>query len=531
MTIQYSTLCRNERLNAIETVIGTAPILYLYDLSGTPPVNCASDITATTLATFNLPSDWMDSASGGSALSGTAWTDSSADAAGTADFFRIYDNGDGTCHVQGSVGAGGALRLNNYVFAVGQSVSIDTFQLIGGNEGWVRLPQNLITGDGTLSEGFENVADWTVTGGTAMANTSQVWDGSQSIELLTDISSAASMTKTISEVMSGNMRLAVFLHDSPTNKTGYIAVSSIANFSNSYKYNFTLYRPNAWHVFNIKVADWIPTGSPSWANTQIRLKCGINTAATGEQIGMSFDSIYSDVTSQAAVMFAFSDANVGVHTYAYPHAKLHRYRINWLVRTGIVGYDSTKVSWEQLQEMQSMGCAEIGHHTKNHTDLTSLSTQAEMETEIQAAYDDLDANGLSTYKNYFCPVGGGYNAITRLAIIAKATKLALTGEYVGSSEFSILPCDLYTNPRFIFLRDTLTLASAKTRMDTANSRGELICFLGDNLADAPSSGIVWSKDDWDDLVEYAISLGLPIITASDVYTLANSSIGHISENA
>lgn len=136
MTLQFSTAVRNARLDVIETTLGTTPILRIYDLTAGAPANCGAAITGGTLATMNLPSDWMAAASGGAkALSGT-WTDGTADAAGTADFFRIYDSGDSACHLQGTVtatGGGGDLTLDNAVIASAQVVTITTFTITDGN--------------------------------------------------------------------------------------------------------------------------------------------------------------------------------------------------------------------------------------------------------------------------------------------------------------------------------------------------------------------------------------------------------------
>jgi hypothetical protein len=133
MALQLSVAARNSRLDAIETAIGTSAILRIYDLTAGAPANCAASITGTILAEMTLPSDWMAAASSGSkAMSGT-WQDTSANAAGTADFFRIYDSGGTTCHMQGVVGAGQDMTLDNYVLASGQSVSITTFTLTDGN--------------------------------------------------------------------------------------------------------------------------------------------------------------------------------------------------------------------------------------------------------------------------------------------------------------------------------------------------------------------------------------------------------------
>jgi hypothetical protein len=85
---------------------------------------------------MTLPSDWMAAASSGSkALSGT-WQDASANNAGTAGHFRIYESTATTCHIQGSVtatGGGGDLTLDNTSIAAGQSITITSFTLTDGN--------------------------------------------------------------------------------------------------------------------------------------------------------------------------------------------------------------------------------------------------------------------------------------------------------------------------------------------------------------------------------------------------------------
>lgn len=134
MPIQLSTPVRNARLDAIEATIGLSPIMRIR--TGAQPANCAASRSGTVLATINLPSDWMQAASGGSkALSGT-WSDSSADAAGTAGHFEIVDSTGTTCHLQGSVsatGGGGDMQVDNVVFAAGQQFTVTAFALTDAN--------------------------------------------------------------------------------------------------------------------------------------------------------------------------------------------------------------------------------------------------------------------------------------------------------------------------------------------------------------------------------------------------------------
>jgi len=134
MTLQYSVAVRNAKLDAVESTIGTAPILRIR--TGAPPANCAAARTGTVLATLTLPSDWMAAASSGAKAKSGTWEDTSADADGTAAHFEIMDSGLTTCHAQGTVtatGGGGDMEVDNTSFATGQAFTVSTFTLTAGN--------------------------------------------------------------------------------------------------------------------------------------------------------------------------------------------------------------------------------------------------------------------------------------------------------------------------------------------------------------------------------------------------------------
>jgi hypothetical protein len=134
MALQHSVTVRNARLDAIESAIGTSPILRIR--TGAPPANCAAARTGTILASLTLPSDWMAAASSGSKAKSGTWEDASADATGTAAHFEIMDSTGTTCHMQGTVTAtsgGGDMELDNTSVASGQSVTVTSFTLTDGN--------------------------------------------------------------------------------------------------------------------------------------------------------------------------------------------------------------------------------------------------------------------------------------------------------------------------------------------------------------------------------------------------------------
>lgn len=134
MALQYSVAVRNAQLDAFETTISTAPILRI--LSGSMPANCAAAQTGTLLASLTLPSDWMANAASGSKAKSGTWEDTSADATGTAGYFRILDSTGTTCHIQGTItdtlGAGD-MKLDTTSISAGQTVSVTTFTITAGN--------------------------------------------------------------------------------------------------------------------------------------------------------------------------------------------------------------------------------------------------------------------------------------------------------------------------------------------------------------------------------------------------------------
>lgn len=135
MAIQLNVLTRNGRLNAIETTNGASCSLRIY--SSTPPGDCSQANSGTLLAHINLPADWMADAASGAKAKANTWQDASADGAGTAGHFRVYNSQatmDGTtCFMQGTCTGGGDMTLDNYVFAVAQVFTVTGFTLTDAN--------------------------------------------------------------------------------------------------------------------------------------------------------------------------------------------------------------------------------------------------------------------------------------------------------------------------------------------------------------------------------------------------------------
>jgi hypothetical protein len=122
MALAFSTTLRNAQADAITTAVGASGLLNIYD--GTRP---ASGGTATTLlAQLTLNSTFAPAASGGVLTLNAVTADTSANATGTATWFRITTSG-ATFVMDGSVGEGsGDLSLDETSIVAGGTVSIST---------------------------------------------------------------------------------------------------------------------------------------------------------------------------------------------------------------------------------------------------------------------------------------------------------------------------------------------------------------------------------------------------------------------
>ena len=131
--IQLSVGLRNNRLDAIETTVGTAPLLQLR--TGAPPANCAAADTGTLLAEIECPSDWASAASSGQKTLLGSWT-VEAVATGIAAHFRIKNTAGSVTYIQGTItgiGGGGDLILDNPSIVETQEVTISSFTINEAN--------------------------------------------------------------------------------------------------------------------------------------------------------------------------------------------------------------------------------------------------------------------------------------------------------------------------------------------------------------------------------------------------------------
>lgn len=128
MAIQFATNLRNAMLDAITTFAGANAVIVIY--SGTKPTNANTALSGNTvLAQITCGATLASAASNGTlTISGMPLQDSSADATGTAAFFRILKSDLTTVCWQGDVGTSGSdLNLNTTSIAANGPVQITSW--------------------------------------------------------------------------------------------------------------------------------------------------------------------------------------------------------------------------------------------------------------------------------------------------------------------------------------------------------------------------------------------------------------------
>lgn len=129
MAVQFTSAARDSMLTAIVTAAGASATIRIY--SGTKPSNADTALSGNTLLASITCGGTFGTVSGGTlTLSGTPLSDTSADATGTASFFRVVKSDGTTVVYQGDVGTSGSdLNLNTVSIASGGPVQINSWTL------------------------------------------------------------------------------------------------------------------------------------------------------------------------------------------------------------------------------------------------------------------------------------------------------------------------------------------------------------------------------------------------------------------
>ena len=126
MTLSLAVARRNALLDTYSANFNSGTLV-IY--AGTPPANADAALSGNTvLGTLTFGATAFAAASAGSATANAITQDSSADATGTATFYRAFKSDGTTVIEQGTVGTSGAdLNLNTTSIVTGGPIQVSSF--------------------------------------------------------------------------------------------------------------------------------------------------------------------------------------------------------------------------------------------------------------------------------------------------------------------------------------------------------------------------------------------------------------------
>lgn len=370
------------------------------------------------------------------------------------------------------------------------------------------MAQNYIINAGTLVEDFETFGDWTgagTAGGSEVANTTpgQFFTGTQSMRLITagGASSNRSITKTINRSFQneGVMRIDLYVPDETKVNGITVYLSEDSSFTNYYAFSITSATMRQGHNrFQLNRDGWVRNGTADlgWAVPMIRMRFRVDGASN--QVGdISFDNFTCGIYTRPKFVFRFDDGWDDSIVDAKPILDLYNFKASAMIISDNIG-TSNYMTLAQLRTLLAAGW-DICNHTKTHTNLSTLSL-ADQTTEYRTCRDFIRDNGLDrkeSARELVFPQGG-YNSDTISMIASESVK---NGHTILSPRCNFTPLDnqLVTIDN---IAQTVTLASAKARVDRAIAQGGCAMFLFHLLPASAVAGTEWAIADFADLCKY-----------------------------
>jgi hypothetical protein len=131
--LKFATNLRNALMDAITTFAGGSALIRIYD--GTQATNPNTAIGAQVLlAELTCNATFAPGAASGVLTLNAITTDSSANATGTASWFRLVKSDGTTAVLDGTVGTSGSdLNINSVAISSGAAVAITSATITAGN--------------------------------------------------------------------------------------------------------------------------------------------------------------------------------------------------------------------------------------------------------------------------------------------------------------------------------------------------------------------------------------------------------------
>ena len=378
---------------------------------------------------------------------------------------------------------------------------------------------------GTLIEGFETVGDWTLSGagGLIAADTVNFKENTQGIKVTSVNNVSATITKTISKSFALVDRFSIWVYIDDISlysqvSTSLLILSSTADFSKIFTVSISVGNAmsNGWNKLMFLKSDFAAVGGEDWANTMIRLRFRVLSAANST-VNVTLDDLRYGEYARPKCIISFDDGADGVYNEGYPYMRTKGFRgvvyePEGAVRTVAAGY----MTLAQLTEMYNYGW-DICNHSLTHPSNMTVLTQAEAETEISGQESWLVANNFirNNMQKHFAIPSSTYNSTTLAALAAQRVATSRSG--IDAIQQPFVQDNLLLKRGTI--TSTTTLATVKGYIDNAIAKGGVIIFNFHQLITTPTQSTEWAIADFKALMDYLYvkSPQIDVVTISEWY--------------
>lgn len=379
---------------------------------------------------------------------------------------------------------------------------------------------------GAIIDNFDSVSGRTLSGVTAALETQNVAIGSSTgIAITNTVAGSGGNMDTVINLTLGErdvLTFSVYIAD----KTKISASTAIkvylghtSNFANHYVSDIyaASYFQNGWNTVALSRDDFdVGGGSPNWDNPMTAMRIRTSPAA-GEIITVIYGTMYKNTKSTPKILFTFDDGLESTFTNGYP--VLEKYGIKGTIYaiTNNIGV-GTGIKLNQLKALYKNGW-DVGNHTTDHSDLTSLSL-GDATAKIKDAQDYLLEQGFTRSAKYLAyPFGYANATVYQAASDAGVTCGRLTSVLINGKEV------LQHNPtynRYTFrtgypIYNDATLDGAKSQIDRAIKYGSTLIFITHGVENSSPGTYNALTSTLDSIAAYVAQTGIETMTISEYF--------------
>lgn len=223
-----------------------------------------------------------------------------------------------------------------------------------------------------------------------------------------------------------------------------------------------------------------------------------------------------NLTAPPGVVFQFDDARLDTYTTAFPVLNARGMVGSIPVPTSLLGTSGPpqKMTLAQLQELCNTYGWEAVSHSKTHPQLDTL-TAAQVDTELDDAYNFLLANGLSPLGARHVVYPGG---LWNTTVYDETMRRFRSGRSVIDLRY-VVPGVADGLMPVTYVVNTLTVATLKGVLDRLAARGGASILAFHSIADtnAGNDTYTWLTADFTEIADYVVSKGLRAYRMSDLW--------------